>query len=77
MAHFNSRPARATNALPYPGQVSAEVLTGDIVKVLSGDLRGDMGVVRAYLPGEVKPYTVAVGSTEYQFSAPQLLPLVF
>lgn len=75
MAHFNSRPARTSYALPYPGQIESYPVVNDIVKVLSGDLRGDMGVVKAYAPGVVKPYTVAVGSAEYQFSAPQLLPL--
>ena len=75
MAHFNARPARASYALPYPGQVYSNPLPGDLVKVLSGDLRGDLGIVRDYIAGSTAPYTVKVGATEYQFNSTQILPV--
>lgn len=76
MAHFNRHDPRKAPALPYPGQVYSEPFTGDIVKILSGDLRGDLGIVDRYLPGEVKPYAVKIGREEFFFSATQLLPVI-
>jgi len=77
MAHVNTRPSRtSTYALPYPGQVESDPALGDIVKVLSGDLRGDFGIVQNYVLGSVKPYEILVGHTSHYFSAPQLLPVI-
>lgn len=71
-----SRPQRPTrNTLPYPGQIDSDPMVKDIVKILSGDLRGDLGIVERYVSGAVKPYAVKVGREEHYYSANQILPV--